>query len=148
MPKIYASAIIPADADQVWQLGGDFNGLAGWHPNIETSKLTSGTALEIGAVRELTLAGDGGTVVEKQVSRDDADRSYTYDFLDSPFPVRSYRSTFRVAPVTADSGQSFVEWSAFFDSEAADEAAMTDVFTKGVYATGLAALVKHFGGGA
>lgn len=144
MPKIYASAIIPADADQVWQLAGDFNGLAGWHPSITESKLRTGTAREIGAVRELTL-GDNSTVVEKQVGRDDADRTYTYDFVESPFPVRTYRSTFRVAPVTVG-GQAFIEWSAFYDSEAADEAAMTDLFTNGVYATGLAALVTHFGG--
>jgi uncharacterized protein YndB with AHSA1/START domain len=143
MPKVYASAIIPADADQVWRLAGDFNGLPGWHPAIAESKLTAGeSAATVGAVRELTL-GDGGKVVEKQVARDEAGRSYTYDFLESPFPVRTYRSTFRVAPVT-DGNQAFVEWSAFFDSEAADEEAMTNLFANGVYGTGLTALIARF----
>lgn len=70
-------------------------------------------------MRRLTLAGEGA-VRERLVSLDDTDRSYTYDILESPFPVRSYRSTIRVAPITA-TGESFVEWWCHYDADGSDE---------------------------
>lgn len=143
MPKAYASAVIAAPIDKVWEVAGDFNGLAGWHPAISDSKLTTGaSAAEIGAVRDLTL-GDGSHVVERLVSLDNDEHSYAYVFVDSPFPVRSYYSKLRLAPITAGD-QTFAEWVGLFDSEAADEEAMTNAFANGVYAGGLAALVERF----
>ncbi|MBO0876501.1 MAG: SRPBCC family protein, partial [Pseudonocardia sp.] len=77
---------------------------------------------------------------------DDDDRSYTYAFTDSgPFPVRSYKSTIRVAPITS-TGQAFVEWWSWFDSDAEHEAELIDTYANGVYAAGIGALVKRFGG--
>ena len=58
MPRPYASAVIPAAADDVWALIRDFNGLPGWHPGISESSLDSGTPAEVGSVRRLVL-GDG-----------------------------------------------------------------------------------------
>ncbi|WP_163506674.1 SRPBCC family protein [Fodinicola acaciae] len=146
MPKAYSSAVIPAPVEAVWDLVSDFNGLPSWHPAITDSKLTAGaSAAEIGAVRDLTL-GDGGRVVERLVSLDNDEHTYSYVFVESPFPVRSYYSTIRLAPVTAGD-QTFAEWTGLYDSEAADEEAMTSLFANGVYAAGLAALVKHFTNG-
>jgi hypothetical protein len=140
MPRPYASGIVPADADAVWRVVRDFNGLPAWHPAIETSALEPGPAAgEVGAVRSLGLAGGGGTVREQLVRLDDTDRSYTYDMLEGPFPIRSYRSTVRVAPITA-SGESFVEWWTVYDAEAGDEAELNNTFGQGVFATGIAAL--------
>lgn len=145
MPVPYASAVIPADASAVWQAVRPFDGLSVWHPDIAVSELEGDKRMtEVGAVRHLTLA-DGGEVRERLVAFDDTARSYAYEFVTSPFPVRSYHSTIRVAPVTA-SGRSFVEWWAVYDAEAADEAELTATFADGVYATGLAGLTKHFGG--
>ena len=96
-------------------------------------------------MRRLTL-GDGGSVAERLLTLDDAGRSYTYEFTDAgPFPVRSYRSTISVAPVTA-TGQAFVEWSAWFDADAGDEAQLTTTFADVVFAAGIAALGERFGG--
>lgn len=84
--------------DELWQLVRDFNGLAGWHPAIESSEIEGGgSAGSAGRVRRLTL-GDGGVVRERLVALDDTDRSYTYDILDSLFAVRRYRSAIRVVP--------------------------------------------------
>ncbi|HXV91677.1 MAG TPA: SRPBCC family protein, partial [Pseudonocardia sp.] len=100
MPRPYASVVVPAPAEEVWSLIRDFDGPPGWHPAIEVSELTEGgSGAEVGAVRKLTL-GDGGVVVERLLTLDDAGRSYTYEILDSPFPVRRYVSTIHVAPVT------------------------------------------------
>lgn len=143
MPRPYSSGLVPATADQVWSVVRDFNGLPGWFSVITNSEIEQGSNGMVGCVRKLTL-GDGGVVRERLVALDDTDRSYTYEFTDpGPFPVRSYRSTVRVAPVT-DTGEAFVEWWAWYDSEAADEAAMTDTFATGVYATAIAELKARF----
>ncbi|MGH3910770.1 MAG: SRPBCC family protein [Pseudonocardiaceae bacterium] len=144
MPRPYASAVVPASADDVWQLVRDFDGAPGWHPAIAASELTSGTAAEVGAVRRLTLA-DGGIVVERLVTLDDGDRSYTYEISESPFAVRRYVSTIRITPVT-DSGHAFVEWWSEYDADAQDEGELSALFTDGVYAAGIAALRERFGG--
>ena len=97
---------------------------------------------EVGAVRRLVL-GDGGVVVERLLTLDDTDRSYTYLILESPFPVRRYVSTIRVAPVT-DTGQAFVEWWSEYDADGGDEASAQRHFAGGVYGAGLAALQQRF----
>ena len=142
MPRPYASAVIPAPVEQVWALARDFNGLPGWHPGIEASSLDSGTGAEVGAVRRLTL-GDGGVVVERLLRLDDVERLCTYEILESPFAVRRYVATFAFTPVT-DTGQTFGEWWAEYDAEAADEAELTALFADGVFAGGLGGLQKRF----
>ncbi|TDD41427.1 SRPBCC family protein [Saccharopolyspora elongata] len=136
MAKSYTSAVVEASAEQVWQVVRDFDGLPQWHPAIERSEIEGGGVADaVGCVRHLTLP-DGGVVRERLVSLDDVERSYTYDFVESPFPVRSYRSTIRVAPIT-DTGHSFVEWYSHWDADAADEEQMDKTFAHGVYRTGL-----------
>jgi hypothetical protein len=144
MPRPYASAVISASADEVWAVVRPFNGLPAWHPGIESSSLNSGAEGQIGAVRRLVL-GDGGVVVEDLLALDDPGRSYTYSILESPFAVRRYVSTIRVAPIT-DTGHAFVEWWTEFDAEAADESALSELFGSGVFAGGLKGLKQHFGG--
>jgi Polyketide cyclase / dehydrase and lipid transport len=138
MPRPYASGVVPASADAVWSLVRDFNSLADWHPAITASELTSGSGEEVGAVRKLTL-GDGGTVVERLLVLDDADRRFTYEFVENPFGARRYVATLRVAPVTA-TGEAFVEWWAEYDADAAEEERLTDFFANAVYGTGIGAL--------
>jgi uncharacterized protein YndB with AHSA1/START domain len=142
--KSYASAVIAAPAEQVWQAVRDFNGLPTWHPAIERSEIEGGGVADaVGCVRHLTLAG-GGAVRERLMSLDDTERSYTYDFVESPFPVRSYRATIRVASIT-DTGHSFVEWWGHYDADGADEEQLEETFAKGVYRTGLNGLREHLG---
>ncbi|MFR9727585.1 SRPBCC family protein [Saccharopolyspora sp. MS10] len=145
MARSYASAVVPATADEVWALVRDFGGLPGWHPAISSGELEAGaSAAEVGAVRRLVL-GDGGQVRERLVALDDAARSCTYDITEGPFPVRSYRSTIRVLPITA-TGAAFVEWSADYGADAADEARLDQIFGGAVFGTGLAALAERFAG--
>ncbi|MBO0829491.1 MAG: SRPBCC family protein [Streptosporangiales bacterium] len=145
MARAYASGVVPASADEVWAVVRDFDGLPSWHPAIAGSEIEQGTNLVVGAVRRLALDG-GGAVGERLMTLDDVDRSYTYEFTDpGPFPVRTYRSTIRVAPVT-DTGHAFVEWYAWFDAEAADEAGLVEQYADGVYGSGIAALQARFGG--
>ncbi len=144
MPRPYSSAVVPAPADEVWAVLRVFNGLPDFHPAIAASELTTGEEGRIGAVRRLTL-GDGGVVVEDLLALDEPGRSVTYSILESPFAVRRYVATIRVAPVT-DTGHAFVEWFAEYHADGADEAGLTEFFAGGVFGTGLAALQRRFGG--
>lgn len=141
MPKPYASAVLPASADDVWGYLRDFGNLAEWHPTLESGSIEEGDG-GVGSVRR--AEGPGGAIFrERLLALDDAERTCTYEFVESPFPVRSYRATVRVAPVT-DSGQAFVEWWAWFDCDATDEESMMKIFTRAVFGAGLTALQSHF----
>lgn len=143
MARAYVSAIVSADVETVWSFVRDFDNLPQWHPSIQASEILDGKASDaVGCVRKLTL-DDGGVVVERLLQLDDVAHSYTYNFVESAFPVRSYVSTIRFTPVT-DSGQTFVEWWADFDADADVEAELVTTFGEGVFATGLAALRERF----
>jgi polyketide cyclase/dehydrase/lipid transport protein len=142
MGTSYASAVINASADEVWAIVRDFGELAEWAPSIESCEIEGGgDGTLVGAVRRLSTAG--GVFRERLVALSDADRSLSYEFVESPLPVRKVLATMRVAPVTATGG-AFVEWSSEFDADAKDEEMVTKIFTKAVYAAGLDALGKHF----
>lgn len=144
MPRPYSSGVVPASADEVWAVLRVFDGLPEFHPAIAASELTTGEEGRVGAVRRLTL-GDGGVVVEDLLALDEPGRSLTYSITESPFAIRRYVATVRVAPVT-DTGHAFVEWFAEYDADGADEAQLTDLFQNGVFAAGIAALQRRFGG--
>lgn len=143
MPHAYRSVVIPAPVDRVWPVVREYGGLSAWHPVIATCSLDSGVEGEVGAVRRLTTP-DGGVIVERLLVLDDEFRRMTYTILESPFPARRYVSTLHLAPVTA-SDDTFVEWYADWDADAADEQATLDLFGDGVFGAGLAALREHVG---
>lgn len=144
MPISYASAVLNATADEVWAYVRDFGNLAEWVPGISTSAIEDGGPPDrVGCVRR--LIGPGDTVFrERLTGLDDFGRTLSYEFVQSPLPVRAFHATLRVAPVT-DTGQAFVEWRAGFDADAADEEAMTKTFNRGVFGSGLETLRKRFG---
>lgn len=142
MPEVLATAVIPAPVERTWAAVRDFDGLPAWHPGIATSELEGERRPDqVGAVRRLGL-GDGAVVREVLVALDDGDRHYTYEILESPFPVRLYRSTVRVVAVTT-TGESFVEWSLVFDCDEADADRLSSLFRDDVFATGLQGLTRH-----
>lgn len=144
MARAYASTIVSAPIEDVWTLVRDFDGLPSWHPLIADSAIEDGrTADSVGCVRRLGLT-DGSAVRERLLQLDDIAHRYTYNFVESPFPVRSYHCTIELLPVT-ESSQTFAAWWADFDADAADEPDLLDGFTENVFATGLRALAAHFG---
>lgn len=140
MPRCYASGVIPSSVEEVWRRVRPFGAIHEWHPGIESGELVDGNEGAVGAVRRLTL-GDGAVVVERLTALDDVAHTFTYEFVENPLGARRYVSTLRLAPVT-DTGQTFLEWWAEFDAEAADEGKLTKLFAEGVYGTGIAALQK------
>lgn len=140
MSNVDMSTKLPVAADIVWQTIGGFSTIAQWHPAIESSEETT----EDGAtIRTLTLAGGGGTVVEKLETLNDKERSCTYTIVSSPMPLSNYEATLRVR----DDGPTSctVEWSSKFDAEGADENAAAAAVRQ-VYEAGFENLKRMFGG--
>tara|TARA_R110002050_G_scaffold269917_2_gene412704 strand:- start:248098 stop:248589 length:492 start_codon:yes stop_codon:yes gene_type:complete len=128
---------VNASPDTTWKMIGDFNHLDVWHPAIVSSVLTHGKTNDS---RLLTL-GNGATLTEKQVARDEAARSYSYAIMASPLPVADYVGTISVS--AAADGKSTVTWSSSFDANGATDAEAIEVVA-GIYEAGLNNLDKHF----
>jgi hypothetical protein len=101
----------------------------------------------VGSVRRLTMEPDGRVVRERLVAYDASGHRYSYEFAgDQPFPVRAYRGTVRLLPIT-QSGGTFIEWYGEFDSDADVLSRLTAAFT-GIYAGFIDDLRKHLAGSA
>jgi hypothetical protein len=127
MSRAYASTVIPAPVETVWAFARDFGNLAEWIPIIASCTLLDGaTGSTVGGIRHLVTT-DGDDIRERLLQLNEVDRSYSYCFTQSPFPVRSYVATIRFSPIT-DTGQTFAEWWADFDTDAENEAELLESF--------------------
>ena len=123
---------VAAPPARVWQAIGGFCGIGQWHPAIDSCTPSARGTMP---VRTLALKG-GGTIVEGQVARSDAQRRYSYTILESPLPVTGYRSTIRVTPNGAGSR---IRWSGTFKAKGAPDAEAAGVIG-GIYDAGLAGI--------
>ncbi|WP_350566975.1 SRPBCC family protein [Pseudomonas sp. H26/SER47-MNA-CIBAN-0231] len=134
MPTASATIDIPASADQVWQLIGGFNTLPDWLPLIIQSELSEG-----GRVRTLKT-GDGGVVVERLQTFDNAARTYSYSIEQAPFPASDYLATIKVE---AQGQGSRVTWSGLFNAVGVSDEEVVALFN-GIYQGGLEALRANY----
>lgn len=140
MPKVVRSVVVDADADTVWQLVRDFNGLSSWTGNLPDSEIEDGLRPDqVGCVR-----GIGGAR-EQLVTLDDVTRSYRYTLLAVPFQVSDYLATLRVTPVH-DGGapRCLVEWSNTYDCDPADADDLAALFGDRIFGPALDTLRKRF----
>jgi uncharacterized protein YndB with AHSA1/START domain len=142
--RSYASTVIAAPADQVWERIRDFNGLPEWHGGmVAESEIEEGKAGDqVAGVRSFKLA-DGTHLRERLLEHSDLERSYTYSFEKTPFDVDNYCATIRVTPVT-DGDQSFVEWWTTFDCDRDKLGHWEGFFASQVFQGGFDALKAHF----
>ncbi|HET6736291.1 SRPBCC family protein [Mycobacterium sp.] len=140
MNLAYVSATLDAPAAAVWSVIGDFHGMAEWVAMITSSVPESDEG--IGSVRRVT-ADDGLVLRERLVAYDDPGRRYSYEFADDPilFPVRSYRATLHLLPIT-ESDQTFIEWYGEFDC-ADDQVEENRAMFTGLYSVFIADLRRH-----
>lgn len=134
MATASATIDIPASAEQVWQLIGGFNSLPDWLPFIPNSELSEG-----GRVRTLQTA-DGGVVVERLETFDNAGKTYSYSILQAPFPATDYLATIRVE---AQGQGAKVTWSGRFKAKGVSEEEVVALFS-GIYQGGLEALRANY----
>jgi hypothetical protein len=127
----YASTTVDADIDTVWSVLHDFHGIDKWVRRIRAAEPEDGAGpAAVGSVRVLTMEPDGRVVRERLVRYDAPGHCYSYEFAgDQPFPVRAYRGTVHLLPIT-QSGTTFAEWYGEFDCDADLVAKLTERFTR------------------
>jgi hypothetical protein len=91
MAETHAEAFIARDADEVWKVAGDFQGLKTWFPGLEDVKA------EGDDVRVIAM-GPGMEVRETLLSRDDAKRTLTYKVEAALLNANKYETTLSVTP--------------------------------------------------
>ena len=139
MATAYASIILKAPVQAVWNLVRDFNGLPSWAPAIAKSKIENGLDADVvGCVRSFHTK-DGAHIRERLLMLDDAKYTFTYNFEKPAFPVKNYVATLRLYPVT-QTDETFAEWSASFDEASGDEGKYEKLISKTVFAANWAAL--------
>jgi carbon monoxide dehydrogenase subunit G len=119
---------IAKSADDVWAVVGDFGGIGGWMPGIETCTVD-------GDVR--TIAMSGMEIGERLVRRDDAGRALVYSIASGAVPLDRHEATITVTPAGAGS---HVTWAVDLEPET-----MLPLFTQ-IYQQGLDALKAHVEG--
>jgi hypothetical protein len=126
MGEARAEITIDRPADDVWAVIGNFGELT-WMPGVETCELDGDDRI---------LGMFGMRIVERQLARDDEERTLTYGIVDGDMKPEVHRATITVMP--AGSG-SFVTW----DVETDD--AMVEVM-QGAYTGALVALKEQLEG--
>ena len=145
MTEVYASTIVPAPIDEVWDVVGDYGGIAKWHPAVNDTQIKEGPAADqVGSIRQCELDG-GAKLVERQTARSDDERFYSYIITDSPMPMTNCEGTIRLRPVT-DGGATFMEWISRFDPAPGAEGELS-IMMADIYQAGFESLKARFGGG-
>ena len=144
MARVYTSSVINASASRVWDRVRDFNGLPRWHPRIRDSRIEDALPSDkVGCIRNFNLQ-NGDNIREQLLGLSDYDMFYTYAILESPMPLSDYIATLRLTPVT-DGDRCFVEWSAEFSADPANEDSLVNGIGTDVFQAGFDALKRHFG---
>jgi carbon monoxide dehydrogenase subunit G len=96
--KGQAAIDIDGSADAVWAVIGDFGGIGGWMPGIESCRVEG---------EDRVLETMGMTITERLVGRDDEHRTLTYSIIDGA-PVETHQG---IVTVTPDGEGSHVTWN-------------------------------------
>ncbi|MGO8874033.1 MAG: SRPBCC family protein [Acidimicrobiales bacterium] len=118
---------VNGSADAVWAVIGDFGGIGGWMPGIDSCRVEGDDRI---------LETMGMTITERMVNKDDAGRALTYAITDGA-PVEQHQAVITVTP-NGDTSQ--VTWVV---EATPDE--MADLMTT-VYQGALDALKTHVEG--
>jgi len=144
MARVYQSSVISGSAEKVWERVRDFNGLPKWHPRIRDSRIEEALPSDkIGCIRNFHLQ-NGDNIREQLLGLSDYDMFCTYAILESPMPLTDYVATLRLTPVT-EGDRCFIEWSAEFSCDPAQEADLVNGIGSNVFLAGFDALKRHFG---
>ena len=145
MARVYVSSVVPAPAAKVWDRVRDFNGLPKWHPRVRDSRIEDALPSDkVGCVRNFNLQ-NGDNLRERLLGLSDYDMFCTYSILESPMPLTDYVATLRLTPVT-EGDRTFIEWSAEFSCDPADEDDLVGGIGTNVFQGGFDALKRHYGG--
>ena len=140
MSEVKVTESVAAPAAKVWELLGDFGGVAKWGGAMLQTCSVDGSG--VGAVRTIGLAG-GASIQERCEAYDAAGRALTYSIVGtSPIPVRGYRSTCRV--VATGANECRVDWEGRFEPEGVPEEQAQSLI-RAVYTGAIAEVRKLLG---
>ncbi len=91
MAETHAETFVARDADEVWKVVGNFQGIKDWFPGLQDVKADGDD------VRVIAM-GPGVEVRETLLSRDDANRRLTYKVESALFTANKYETTLSVTP--------------------------------------------------
>ena len=140
--SVRQSIKINAPPDAVWEVLGDFNGLARWLSFVEASEIVAGTNNEVGCIRLVTRR-NGTKVSERLLEYDPHNMRFAYTYVDGAVMASDYFPVVTVKP--AQDGTCDVEWSARFKRldywvdpppEGQDDKSLVDRYN-GLYKSGL-----------
>ncbi len=116
--KVVKEITIKADSTTVWQVIKQFDAIAQWHPDVQTSvslkKLDDEG--ESASFRLVTLK-NGLKLEEKRRDTADAEMKLDYQMSQGDFPVSNYRGVMQVKPA-AVTGETIVSWTGRFNNKA------------------------------
>ena len=119
----------PGTPAQIWEIARDFCAIKAWHPLVADCKQTN----EGDTVLRTLTAKNGATIKEKLVESDD--RSYSYEIIESPLPVKNYHAKLWVEE-SERPNRTVIHWDAEFDANgASDDAAkkrINDILAAGL----------------
>lgn len=98
MAERTAEIDVEGTPEAVWALVGDFGGIAGWMPGMESCRVEGDNRI---------LDTMGMTITEKLLSRDETARAITYGIVDG-VPVESHEATITVVPAGTGSHVTWV----------------------------------------
>jgi len=124
MPEIYASRVIPASIDEVWETLRDFEYSADF-PYVDDIHIEDGEPPDkVGCVRNASLTEEAvaenpfvtadDRFRETLLALDDINHGYRYEFTEVSYPVSNYTGHLRFTSETAND-RVLAEWSATFD---------------------------------
>ncbi|MFT8809468.1 SRPBCC family protein [Gluconobacter sp.] len=123
MIHVMASSIIPASVSSVWGLIRDFGALGNWLPGVKSCVIEGADPGDrVGAIRRLEM-GDVGMIREQLLALSDVDHAVTFSIIESALPIRNYRSTISLLPITK-SDHTFIQWRGQFEASVEHAASM------------------------
>jgi hypothetical protein len=130
----------PGLPPEIWKIVGDFCAIKTWHPAVADCVETKEGDV---TYRTLTLK-DGGKLKEKLTGTEDL--GYTYEIVESPLPVKNYKSKLWLE-VDDEPDRSVIYWQSDFDANGASDdeakAKVTQILGDGVKGIKKQALAAH-----
>lgn len=121
MTSINVTKEINVLADQAWTKIASFRGIENFSP-IERSEVVGEG---VGATRKCYLP-DGAEINEVLLTVEENSKTIQYKITEGPFPIKEYLSTVKITP----NGKGCeVSWSAQYEVEDANKAAMEELFS-------------------
>ena len=132
--NVSKSVVLDANIEKVWPWIGGFCSIRFWHPAIEQCEVVKEGEAEF---RILTL-GDGGKIKERYSSGQVY--GYSYEIVESPLPVKNYRSNFMAEPV---GGKVKFTWSVTFLADGKTDAE-AEAVVAGIFESGMKSIEKRY----